>query len=239
MYALDATTIDLCLSMFPWARFRSTKAAVKLHTLLDLQGAIPSFVHISDGKLHDVNVLDLLVPEPGAIYLMDRAYVRRLPAVLSPAPSRRVLRHPGANNLDARRCIPGSATAANGILSDHLVRLGGRSTPEQEANTCAGSAFATRRRTGCDQLYGFRRRSPSGNLYRSRLARRTVLQMDHATSAHQATSENGRQDPALDRRVRLCPAAIIRKKLELDTQLYRMLRDRFYPSWQKIPLKPG
>jgi hypothetical protein len=75
VYALDATTIDLCLSLFPWARFRTTKAALKLHTLLDLRGAIPSFIHISDGKLHDVNVLDLLIAEPGAFYVMDRAYL--------------------------------------------------------------------------------------------------------------------------------------------------------------------
>jgi transposase len=75
VYALDATTIDLCLSVFPWAHFRSTKAAVKLHTLLDLRGAIPTFIHISDGKMHDVNVLDLLMPEPAAFYVMDRGYV--------------------------------------------------------------------------------------------------------------------------------------------------------------------
>ena len=74
-YALDSTTIDLCLSIFPWATFRTTKAAVKMHTLLDLRGSIPSFIHISDGKLHDVNVLDLLVPEVGATYVMDRAYI--------------------------------------------------------------------------------------------------------------------------------------------------------------------
>src|SRR5271167_3386016 len=73
VYALDATTIDLCLSVFPWAPFRSAKAAVKLHTLLDLRGNIPRFIHISDGKMHDVNVLDLLLPEPGAYYVMDRA----------------------------------------------------------------------------------------------------------------------------------------------------------------------
>jgi hypothetical protein len=72
---LDASTIDLCLSVFPWALFRSTKSAVKLHTLLDLRGNIPTFIHISDGKLHDVNVLDLLLPEPGAFYIMDRGYV--------------------------------------------------------------------------------------------------------------------------------------------------------------------
>ena len=75
VYALDATTIDLCLSMFPWAPFRSTKAAVKLHTLLDLRGSIPTFIHISDGKMHDVNVLDLLLIEAGAFYIMDRGYL--------------------------------------------------------------------------------------------------------------------------------------------------------------------
>ena len=75
VYALDATTIDLCLSVFPWAQFRRTKAAIKLHTLLDLRGNIPSFIHISDGKLHDVNVLDILLPEPGAFYVMDRGYL--------------------------------------------------------------------------------------------------------------------------------------------------------------------
>lgn len=75
LYALDSTTIDLCLSLFPWAPFRSTKAAVKMHTLLDLRGNIPSFIHVSDGKMHDVNALDLLIPEPAAIYVMDRAYL--------------------------------------------------------------------------------------------------------------------------------------------------------------------
>ena len=75
VYALDATTIDLCLSLFPWAPFRSTKAAVKLHTLLDLRGNIPTFLHISDGKLHDVNILDQLIFEAGAFYVMDRGYL--------------------------------------------------------------------------------------------------------------------------------------------------------------------
>ncbi len=75
VYALDSTTIDLCLSVFAWAPFRSTKAAIKLHTLLDLRGNIPSFIHISDGKWHDVNMLDYLLPEPGAFYVMDRGYL--------------------------------------------------------------------------------------------------------------------------------------------------------------------
>jgi transposase len=75
VYALDASTIDLCLSVFPWARFRKTKSAVKLHTLLDLRGNIPSFLDITEGKVHDVNVLDILIPEAGAIYVMDRGYL--------------------------------------------------------------------------------------------------------------------------------------------------------------------
>ena len=75
VYALDSSTVDLCLNLFPWAHFRRTKSAVKLHTLLDLRGYIPAFIHISDGKLHDVNVLDRLVPEPGTFYVMDRAYL--------------------------------------------------------------------------------------------------------------------------------------------------------------------
>jgi hypothetical protein len=75
LYALDSTTIDLCLSLFPWARFRRRKAAVKMHTLLDLRGNIPTFIHITDGKVHDVNVLDQILPESGAFYVMDRGYI--------------------------------------------------------------------------------------------------------------------------------------------------------------------
>ena len=102
VYALDATTIDLCLSMFPWAAFRSTKAAVKLHTLLDLRGSIPTFIHISDGKMHDVNVLDLLLIEAGAFYIMDRGYLdfERLYA-LDQAGGFFITR--AKRNLDARR----------------------------------------------------------------------------------------------------------------------------------------
>jgi hypothetical protein len=75
VYALDSTTIDLCLALFPWARFRRRKGAIKLHTLLNLRGNIPEFIHISDGKTHDVNILDILISEPGAFYIMDRAYL--------------------------------------------------------------------------------------------------------------------------------------------------------------------
>jgi hypothetical protein len=80
VYALDSTTIDLCMSMFPWACFRKTKSAIKLHTLMNLRGYIPEFIYITNGKVHDVNILDLLIPTPGAFYIMDRGYLdfRRL-----------------------------------------------------------------------------------------------------------------------------------------------------------------
>ena len=89
VYVLDASTIDLCLSVFPWALFRSTKSAIKLHTLLDLRGNIPTFIYVSDGKMHDVNVLGILVPELGEFYIMDRGYVdfERLFLLLQRLPS--------------------------------------------------------------------------------------------------------------------------------------------------------
>jgi hypothetical protein len=124
VYALDATMIDLCLSVFPWAPFRSTKAAIKLHTLLDLRGAIPSFIHISDGKLHDVNVLDLLIPEAGAFYVMDRGYLdfERLFA-LDQSGAFFVTR--SKRNMDARRVYSAPSDRIAGVICDQTIALNG------------------------------------------------------------------------------------------------------------------
>lgn len=124
VYALDSTTIDLCLSLFPWAPFRSTKAAVKMHTLLDLRGNIPSFIHVSDGKMHDVNVLELLIPEPAAIYVMDRAYLdfERLFG-LHEAGAFFVTR--AKSNTDFRRVYSAPSDRAQGIICDQTVALSG------------------------------------------------------------------------------------------------------------------
>jgi hypothetical protein len=124
VYALDASTIDLCLSVFPWAPFRSTKAAIKLHTLLDLRGNIPSFLHISDGKLHDVNVLDLLLPEPGAFYIMDRGYLdfERL-YQLQEAKSFFVTR--AKSNLKAQRRYSHPVDRSTGLICDQTIVLTG------------------------------------------------------------------------------------------------------------------
>ena len=122
VYALDSTTIDLCLSLFPWAPFRQAKAAVKLHTLLDLRGAIPTFIHISDGKLHDVNVLDLLVAEPGAFYVMDRGYLdfERL-YTMHQAGSFFVTR--AKSNSKFRRLVSRPVDRTTGLICDQSVEL--------------------------------------------------------------------------------------------------------------------
>ena len=122
VYALDSTTIDLCLALFPWAPFRATKAAVKLHTLLDLRGSIPTFVHISDGKLHDVNVLDLLILEPGAFYVMDRGYLdfERLYA-LTQAGAFFVTR--AKANSKFKRLLSQPVDRSTGLICDQLVEL--------------------------------------------------------------------------------------------------------------------
>jgi hypothetical protein len=124
VYAIDATTIDLCLAVFPWAHFRQTKAAVKLHTLLDLRGNIPSFIHISDGKLHNVNVLDILIPEPGAFYVMDRWYLdfSRL-YQLAQACAYFVIR--AKSNLQCRRVYTHPVDKSTGLRCDQTVALTG------------------------------------------------------------------------------------------------------------------
>jgi hypothetical protein len=124
VYALDSSTIDLCLSVFPWARFRKTKAAVKLHTLLDLRGDIPTFIWITDGKVHDVNVLDHLVPEPGAIYVMDRAYLDFLHLYrIHQGSAVFVIR--SKVNTGLRRLYSREVDKASGVMYDQTVALTG------------------------------------------------------------------------------------------------------------------
>lgn len=124
VYALDATTIDLCLSLFPWAEFRQTKSAIKLHTLLDLRGNIPTFIHISEGKVHEVNILDELLPEAGAIYVMDRGYLDffRLHD-LTEASAYFVIR--AKSNLACRRLYSHSVNHDDGVLCDQTIVLTG------------------------------------------------------------------------------------------------------------------
>jgi len=127
VYALDSTTIELCLSLFPWATFRSTKGAVKLHTLLDLSSSIPSFIKITDGAVHDVNILDELLFEPGSFYIMDRGYIdfERLYRIHKQL-SFFVIR--AKSNLDFRRLYSLETDKSSGLRSDQIIRLNGVQT---------------------------------------------------------------------------------------------------------------
>jgi len=124
VYALDSTTIDLCLALFPWAKFRNHKGAVKMHTLLDLRGNIPSFIAITDGKVHDVNVLDMLIIEPGSFYIMDRGYIDfdRL-FHIHKAQGFFVTR--GKSNLLFKRQYSRPVDKANGLKCDQTIKLTG------------------------------------------------------------------------------------------------------------------
>ena len=122
VYALDSSTIDLCLSLFDWAPFRSTKAAIKLHTLLDLRGTIPSFIHISDGKLHDVNVLDILPMEAGAFYVMDRGYVD-FARLYTMHQSGAFFVTRAKSNIKARRVYSTPVDRSAGLICDQSIKL--------------------------------------------------------------------------------------------------------------------
>ena len=209
LYALDSTTIDLCLTLFPWARFRHRKAAVKLHTLLDLRGNIPTFVHITDGKVHDVNVLDQIVPEAGAFYVMDRGYVdfERL-FVLTLSAAFFVMRTKSNVLLQRRYSRRGGQEHGRALRSDRdsvLVRVG--ITVSRRATK--GQLLRCRNRQAADvpdqQLHA------SGADHRptlqTTLAGRVVLQMDQATSADQGFLRHQRQrgeDANLDCGIAVC-----------------------------------
>lgn len=130
VYALDSSTIDLCLALFPWATFRTTKAAIKLHTLLDLRGSIPTFIWITDGSVHDVRILDVLIPEPGSIYVFDRAYVD-FARLWHLHESRAVFVTRAKKNLAYRRLYSAPVDRATGVFCDQAVMLTGRETPHR------------------------------------------------------------------------------------------------------------
>ena len=209
VYALDATTIDLCLSMFPWAPFRSTKAAVKLHTLLDLRGSIPTFIHISDGKMHDVNVLDLLLIEAGAFYIMDRGYLdfERLYA-LDQAGGFFITR--AKRNLDARRVYSAPVDRDTGLICDQTIALNGfyRQALPRPTATHPLSRSRDQQEPGVPDQPVCLASTDYLRLVPVPMAGGTVLQVDQAAPAHQAFLRHLRErcaDANLDRHQRLCP----------------------------------
>jgi hypothetical protein len=241
VYALDSTTIDLCLSLFEWAPFRSTKAAIKLHTLLDLRGAIPAFIHISDGKLHDVNVLDILLIEPGSFYIMDRGYLdfARLYA-MHQAGAFFVSR--AKENMDARRVYSHPVDRASGVICDQRVMLNGFYSAENypdhlrrirfnDPETCATLVFLTNNTT-----------LPAltiAALYKSRWQVELFfkwIKQHLRIKRFLATSENAVRSQIWCAVATYALIAIVKKELKLDASLYTCLQILSVSVFEKTEL---
>lgn len=240
-YALDATTIDLCLSMFPWANFRQNKGAVKLHTLLDLRGNIPTFIHISDGKLHEVNTLDIIPLEAGAFYVMDRGYLdfARL-YTLSQAAAFFVI--PAKSNLKCRRVYSHPTDRSTGIICDQAVMLTGfysaRDYPDKvrrvkyyDAETGKTLIFLTNNFT-----------LPAltiARLYRCRwqveLFFRWIKQNLRIKTFY-GTSENAVKTQIWIAVSVYVLVAIMKKKLNVETSLYTILQVLSVSAFERMPL---
>ena len=240
-YALDSTTIDLCLSIFPWATFRTTKAAVEMHTLLDLRGSIPSFIHISEGRLHDVNVLDLLVPEAGATYVMDRAYIdfQRLYA-LHQAGAFFVTR--AKKNFRTHRLYSAPTDRTLGVIADQTIALDGvrtkRSYPDRlrrirykDPQSDKTLVFLTNR-TGLDAL-------TVCALYQSRWQVELFfkwVKQHLRVKRFLGVSENAVKSQLWIAVSVYVLVAILRKRLGIDTPLYTMLQILSVMPFEQIPL---
>ena len=242
VYALDSTTIDLCLSVFPWAHFRSTKAAVKMHTLLDLRGSIPSFIHVSDGKMHDTRALDLLIPEPGAIYVMDRAYVdfMRLHR-LHLAGAFFVTR--AKSNLDAHRIYSAKTDRSLGIICDQTIGLDGFYTQQDYPEPLRRIRFKDPE-TGKTLVFLTNNFTlPAATicaLYKSRwqveLFFKWVKQHLRIQRFY-GTSENAVKSQIWIAVSVYVLVAIVKKRLNLDASLYTLLQILSVTLFEKMPIQ--
>ena len=241
VYALDSTTIDLCLSLFPWAPFRSTKAAIKLHTLLDLRGAIPTFIHISDGKMHDVNVLDQLLIEPGAIYVMDRAYVdfARLHK-LQMAGGFFVTR--AKSNLRCRRIYSMPVDRTTGLVCDQHIELTGfysqQDFPDRLRRVKYIDPETEKRLVFITNHFGVEAMNVC-QLYKSRwqveLFFRWIKQHLRIKRFF-GTSENAVKTQVWIAVATYVLVAIVKKRLDLKMSLHSMLQILSVTPFEKIPL---
>jgi len=242
VYALDSTTIDLCLSLFPWAHFRSTKGAVKMHTLLDLRGNIPSFIHISDGKLHDVHALDMLVPEAGAIYVMDRGYVdfARLYR-LHEAGAFFVTR--AKSNLNAHRVYSAATDRTTGVIADQTIALDGHYTKQDYPAHLRRVRFRDPQ-TGKTLVFLTNMTAQPAlticDLYKSRwqveLFFKWIKQHLRIKAFH-GTSENAAKTQIWIAVSVYVLVAIIRKRLRLDASLYTSMQVFSVTVFEKISIE--
>jgi len=241
VYALDSSTIDLCLSVFPWARFRKAKGAIKLHTLLDLRGDIPTFIWITDGKVHDVNVLDHLIPEPGAIYIMDRAYLdfQRL-YQLHQCSAIFVTR--SKTNTGLRRIYSHKVDKSTGVRSDQTVALTGfyskKNYPEKlrrikyfDAEKARSFIFLTNQFTlpplTIAELYRYR--------WRVEIFFKWIKQHLRIKNFY-GTSENSVKTQVWIAISTYVLVAIMKKRLKIDLTLYTILQILSITLFEKMPI---
>ena len=241
VYALDSSTVDLCLSVFPWALFRSTKSGVKLHTLLDLRGNIPAFIHVSEAKLHDVNILDLLVPEPGAFYVMDRGYVdfKRL-FLLHRLGAFFVVR--AKSNIKFRRRYSAAADRSTGIRCDQTIVLTGLKSrkryPQPLRRVGYYDAQSDRRLDFLTNHFAVPAATVA-DLYRHRwqveLFFKWIKQHLRIKSFF-GTSENAVKTQLWNAVSVYVLVAIVKKRLNVSTELYTILQILSLTLFEKIPL---
>lgn len=241
VYALDSSTIDLCLSVFPWARFRKTKGAIKLHTLLDLRGDIPTFIWITDGKIHDVNVLDHLIPEAGSIYVMDRAYLDfyRL-YQLHQCSAIFVTR--SKTNTGLRRLYSNKVDKSTGVRCDQIVVLTGyyskKDYPEKlrrikyfDAEKGRSFVFLTNQFTLppeiIAELYRYR--------WRVEIFFKWIKQHLRIKSFY-GTSENAVKTQIWIAVSTYVLVAIMKKRLKIDLTLYTILQILSIALFEKMPI---
>ena len=241
VYALDSSTIDLCLSLFPWARFRKTKSGIKLHTLLDLQGNIPSFIEITDAKLNDVNILDALLPEPGAIYVMDRAYLdsERLHTVHSFG-SYFVVR--AKSNTKFRRLYSHVNDRDNGLIYDQSGVLSGTKSAKRYPDRLRRIKYVDRERDKALVFLTNNTYLPAltiAELYKNRwqveLHFKWIKQHLRIKSFY-GTSENAVKTQIWTAVSVYVLLAIIKKRLRLQTNLYTISQLLDTTLFEKIPL---
>ena len=241
LYALDSTTIDLCLSLFPWAKFRKHKAALKMHTLLDLHGNIPTFISITDGKVHDVNILDEILPEAGAFYVMDRGYVDFARLYIFTLSAAFFVVRTKSNVLLQRR-YSHAVDKSTGVRSDHTVIL-----------TAIDSAKvypeALRRVTYLDGETGKRFKFLTNNfalpaatiaqIYKCRWQVELFfkwIKQHLRIKAFFGTSENAVKTQIWIAVSVYVLVAIVRKRLSLDVSLYQILQILSVTLFEKTPI---
>jgi len=241
LYALDSTTIDLCLSLFPWAKFRKHKAAVKMHTLLDLHGHIPTFIRITDGKVHDVHMLDEIMPEPGAFYVMDRGYIdfQRL-FVFTLSAAFFVVRT--KSNLLLQRRYSRAVDKSSGVRSDQAVIL-------TSFESASAYPDALRRVSYFDAETGKRLKFLTNNftlpaltiaqIYKCRWQVELFfkwIKQHLRIKAFYGTSENAVKTQIWIAVSIYVLVAIARKRLELDASLYQILQILSVSLFEKTPI---